>query len=89
MAEMHLDLLLLSRVQFALTIMFDYLFSPLATGLGVLLVIGESSWMITKRQYFGEMALFWSKRLAVNFAISLATGIVMEFQFGTIWATYS
>ncbi len=86
---MHLDVVLLSRIQFALTIMFHYIFPPLTIGLGVFLVIVEGVYMKTKNLIFKEMALFWTKLFAVNFAIGVATGIVMEFQFGTNWAIYS
>ncbi|HEY9759536.1 MAG TPA: cytochrome ubiquinol oxidase subunit I [Oculatellaceae cyanobacterium] len=88
-AFMHLDVVLLSRIQFALTIMFHYIFPPLTIGLGVFLVIVEGVWIKTKNPIFKEMAQFWTKLFAVNFAIGVATGIVMEFQFGTNWAIYS
>lgn len=86
---MHLDLVLLSRIQFALTIMFHYIFPPLTIGLGVFMVIVEGLWIKTKDPLYKVMALFWTKLFAVNFALGVATGIVMEFQFGTNWATYS
>ena len=86
---MHLDVVLLSRIQFALTIMFHYLFPPLTIGLGLFVVIVEGVWIFTKNRIFKDMALFWTKLFAVNFAVGVATGIVMEFQFGTNWATYS
>jgi cytochrome d ubiquinol oxidase subunit I len=83
------DVLILSRVQFALTVMFHYIFPPLSIGLGILLVIMESTYMVTKDPQYRAMAKFWTKIFAVNFALGVATGIVMEFQFGTNWATYS
>src|SRR5471030_2122693 len=86
---MHLDVVLLSRIQFAMTIMFHYIFPPLTIGLGVFMVLVEGVWIKTKNRIFKDMALFWTKLFAVNFAIGVATGIVMEFQFGTNWATYS
>jgi cytochrome bd ubiquinol oxidase subunit I len=86
---MHLDVVLLSRIQFALTIMFHYIFPPLTIGLGLLMVIIETMYMRTKDPVYKMMALFWTKIFAVNFAVGVATGIVMEFQFGTNWATYS
>ena len=86
---MHLDVVTLSRIQFALTIMFHYLFPPLTIGLAVFMVIVEGVWLKTQNIVFKKMALFWTKLFAVNFAIGVATGIVMEFQFGTNWATYS
>jgi cytochrome d ubiquinol oxidase subunit I len=84
-----LDALLLSRFQFALTIMFHYIFPPLTIGLGALLVIMEVTYMVTKDSQYRAMGKFWTKIFAVNFALGVASGIVMEFQFGTNWATYS
>src|ERR1700678_557407 len=86
---MHLDVVLLARIQFALTIMFHYLFPPLTIGLGVLMVIIEGLWIKTGEEIYEKMALFWTKIFAVNFALGVSTGIVMEFQFGTNWASYS
>jgi cytochrome d ubiquinol oxidase subunit I len=85
----ELNVLLLSRFQFALTVMFHYIFPPLSIGLGILLVIMEATYMVTKDPQYRAMAKFWTKIFAVNFALGVATGIVMEFQFGTNWATYS
>jgi cytochrome bd ubiquinol oxidase subunit I len=84
-----MDVLLLSRLQFALTIAFHYLFPPLSIGLGMLLVIVEALWLATKKPLYHQMARFWTKVFALTFAIGVATGIVMEFEFGTNWATYS
>lgn len=86
---MQLDVVFLSRVQFALTIMFHYIFPPLTIGLGLFMVLIETAYMRTKDPVYKMMALFWTKVFAVNFAIGVTTGIVMEFQFGTNWATYS
>lgn len=86
---MDLDVLTLSRIQFALTIMFHYLFPPLTIGIGGLLVSLEWQYLRTGDRQFEEAAKFWTKIFAVNFAMGVATGIVMEFQFGTNWATYS
>ncbi len=86
---MTLDPVLLSRVQFTLTIMFHYIFPPLTIGLGAVLVFIESMYMATKDPRYRAAAKFWTKIFAVNFAMGVATGIVMEFQFGTNWATYS
>ncbi len=83
------DVEILSRVQFALTIMFHYLFPPLSIGLGVLLVLMEGLYLKTRNPQYEAMAKFWTKVFALNFAMGVATGIVMEFQFGTNWATYS
>ncbi|MGH1344736.1 MAG: cytochrome ubiquinol oxidase subunit I [Nannocystales bacterium] len=86
---MELDLVLLSRAQFALTIMFHYLFPPLSIGLGLNMVIMEGLWMKTGERRYEAMARFWTRIFAVNFAVGVASGIVMEFQFGTNWSTYS
>jgi cytochrome bd ubiquinol oxidase subunit I len=84
-----MDVLVLSRLQFALTIAFHYIFPPLSIGLGVLLVVVEGLWLATKNPLYHQMARFWTKVFALTFAIGVATGIVMEFEFGTNWATYS
>ncbi|MBL0059740.1 MAG: cytochrome ubiquinol oxidase subunit I [Elusimicrobia bacterium] len=84
-----MDVLFLSRLQFALTIMFHYLFPPLAIGLGALMVFMEGMYLKTKDPQYESMAKFWTRIFAVNFAVGVATGIVMEFQFGTNWANYS
>ena len=86
---MNLDVVTLSRLQFALTIMFHYLFPPLSIGLGALLVLMEGAYHWTGDKEWETLARFWTRVFAVNFAIGVATGIVMEFQFGTNWATYS
>ena len=86
---MDLSVLTLSRFQFALTIMFHYLFPPLSIGLGGLLVIMEALYLKTGDLHYESMTKFWTKIFAVNFAMGVASGIVMEFQFGTNWATYS
>ena len=87
---MGLNVVILARFQFALTIMFHYLFPPLSIGLGGLLVIMEALYLKTRNpQYRKRWPNFWTKIFAVNFAMGVATGIVMEFEFGTNWATYS
>jgi cytochrome d ubiquinol oxidase subunit I len=86
---MDLDLVDLSRAQFALTVMFHYLFPPLSIGLGLLMVIMEAQYLRTRDAEYEAMARFWTRIFAVNFAVGVATGITMEFQFGTNWATYS
>ncbi|MHB1157720.1 MAG: cytochrome ubiquinol oxidase subunit I [Phycisphaerales bacterium] len=83
------DVVLLSRIQFALTVMFHYLFPPLTIGMGVVLVYLEGKFLVTKQPIYEAAAKFWTKIFALNFAVGVATGIVMEFQFGTNWATYS
>jgi cytochrome d ubiquinol oxidase subunit I len=84
-----MDALTLSRLQFAFTISFHYLYPPLSIGLGVLLVAIEGLWLKTRNPLYHQMARFWTRVFALTFAVGVATGIVMEFEFGTNWATYS
>jgi cytochrome d ubiquinol oxidase subunit I len=84
-----MDLELLSRIQFGLTIGFHYIFPPLSIGLGLILVIMEGLYMKTKNELYHHMTRFWVKIFGLIFAMGVATGIVMEFQFGTNWASYS
>jgi cytochrome d ubiquinol oxidase subunit I len=86
---MDLDVVLLSRIQFTLTIMFHYLFPPLTIGMGVVLMYLEGMYLRTKEPIYETAAKFWTSLFAVSFAVGVATGIVMEFQFGTNWAAYS
>jgi cytochrome d ubiquinol oxidase subunit I len=86
---MEWDMVMLSRLQFAFTIMFHYLFPPLSIGLGGLIVTLEAHYLRTKNRQYEIAAKFWTKIFAANFAMGVATGIVMEFQFGTNWSTYS
>jgi cytochrome d ubiquinol oxidase subunit I len=86
---MDLDVVVLSRVQFALTVMFHYLFPPLSIGLGAAMVVTEGMFLRTKDPDLESLARFFTKLFAVNFAVGVATGIVMELEFGTNWATYS
>ena len=84
-----MSLEILSRLQFAGTIMFHYLFPPMTIGLGLILVILEGMWLRTGDRSWNDAARFWTKVFALNFALGVATGIVMEFEFGTNWAAYS
>ena len=84
-----MDVEILARLQFALTIMFHYIYPPLSIGLGVVLVIIEGLYLKTHNAFYLQMAKFWTKIFALTFAMGVATGIVMEFEFGTNWATYS
>jgi cytochrome bd ubiquinol oxidase subunit I len=84
-----MDVEILARVQFALTITFHYIYPPLSIGIGVLLVVMEGMYLKTKNEIYQQMTKFWVKVFALTFAIGVATGIVMEFEFGTNWATYS
>jgi cytochrome d ubiquinol oxidase subunit I len=84
-----MDVELLSRLQFAGTIMFHYLFPPLSIGLGLQLFLCELAYYRTRNPAWECAARFWTRVFAVNFALGVATGIVMEFEFGTNWAAYS
>lgn len=84
-----MDVEILSRIQFAVTIAFHYLYPPLSIGLGVLLVIMEGMYLKTKNKLYEQMTKFWVKVFALTFAMGVASGIVMEFEFGTNWAAYS
>ena len=84
-----MDVLLLSRIQFAFTIAFHYIYPPLSIGLGIILVMIEALWLKTGKPIYHQMARFWTRIFALTFAIGVATGIVMEFEFGTNWSTYS
>lgn len=84
-----MDVELLARIQFAVTIGFHYIYPPLSIGLGVILVIMEGMYLKTKKKKYEEMTRFWVKVFALTFAMGVATGIVMEFEFGTNWASYS
>src|SRR5579864_5212649 len=79
----------LSRLQFALTALYHFLFVPLTLGLSLLLAIMESVYVMTGRPIWREMTRFWGVLFGINFAMGVATGITMEFQFGTNWAYYS
>ncbi|GEP90374.1 cytochrome d ubiquinol oxidase subunit I [Chitinophaga terrae (ex Kim and Jung 2007)] len=80
---------ILSRIQFAFTIAFHYIYPPLSIGLGVCLVIMEGLYLKTGLLLYKDITRFWIKIFALIFGIGVATGIVMEFEFGTNWATYS
>ncbi len=86
---MDLDTVLLSRIQFAITICFHFLFPPITIGLAWLLVIIEGLGWKTGDKRYVQLGKFFGKILALTFAVGVATGIVMEFQFGTNWARYS
>ncbi|NBC37187.1 cytochrome bd-I ubiquinol oxidase subunit CydA [Novosphingobium sp. FSY-8] len=79
----------LSRLQFALTAMYHFLFVPLTLGLSFMLVIMESVYVITKRPIWRVITRFWGKLFGINFVLGVATGLTMEFEFGTNWAYYA
>ena len=79
----------LSRLQFAATALYHFLFVPLTLGLSWILVIMESVYVMTGKQVYRDMTKFWGKLFGINFAMGVATGLTMEFQFGTNWSYYS
>ncbi|AKR42258.1 cytochrome ubiquinol oxidase subunit I [Methylophilus sp. TWE2] len=83
------ELVDLSRLQFAATAMYHFLFVPLTLGMVWLLVIMESVYVMTGKVIWKDMTRFWGKLFGINFALGVTTGITMEFQFGTNWAYYS
>src|SRR5690349_16226743 len=84
-----LDLVNVSRLQFAATALYHFLFVPLTLGLSMILVIMEAVYVMTGREIWKRMTQFWGLLFGINFAMGVATGITMEFQFGTNWAYYS
>ena len=84
-----MDLVELSRLQFALTALYHFIFVPLTLGLSVLLGIMETVYVMTGREVWRDLVKFWGILFGINFAMGVATGITMEFQFGTNWAYYS
>lgn len=84
-----MDVETLARIQFGLTVAFHYIFPPISIGLALILVIMEGMFIKTKNPLYEQMARFWVKIFALVFGIGVATGIVMEFQFGTNWEVYS
>ncbi len=78
-----------SRAQFALTAMYHWLFVPLTLGLGVVMAIMETLYVRTGREFWKQTAKFWMKLFGINFAMGVATGIILEFEFGTNWSNYS
>ena len=79
----------LSRWQFAITVLYHFLFVPLTLGMTWILVIMESVYVMTGRQIYKDMTRFWGKLFGINFALGVTTGLTMEFQFGTNWSYYS
>lgn len=84
-----LDIVELSRLQFALTAMYHFLFVPLTLGMAFLLAIMETVYVLSGKQIYKDMTKFWGKLFGINFALGVATGLTMEFQFGTNWSYYS
>ncbi|PWR19653.1 cytochrome ubiquinol oxidase subunit I [Zavarzinia compransoris] len=86
---MELDIVSLSRLQFAITALYHFLFVPLTLGLSILLAIMETVYVMTGRPIWRQMTKFWGTLFGINFVLGVATGIVMEFQFGMNWSYYS
>ena len=84
-----LDVVELSRLQFALTALYHFIFVPLTLGLSFVLVIMETTYVVTGKEVYKDMTKFWGKLFGINFALGVTTGIIMEFQFGTNWSYYS
>jgi len=84
-----MDVLMLSRLQFAAATFFHFLFVPLTLGLSILIAIMETKYVRTGDEEYKRMARFWGKIFLINFAIGVVTGITLEFQFGTNWSRYS
>ena len=78
-----------SRAQFALTACYHWLFVPLTLGLAVIMGIMETLYYVKKDEFWKETAKFWQKLFGINFAIGVATGLILEFEFGTNWSNYS
>src|ERR1700722_20340870 len=85
----NFDVVQLSRVQFGLTALYHFLFVPLTIGMSVLLGIMETVYVMTGKEVWREMTKFWGTLFGINFVMGVATGLTMEFQFGTNWAYYS
>ncbi|MDR0757311.1 MAG: cytochrome ubiquinol oxidase subunit I [Tannerella sp.] len=78
-----------SRAQFALTAAYHWLFVPLTLGLGVIMSVMETMYLVTGKDFWKQTARFWMKLFGINFAIGVATGLILEFEFGTNWSNYS
>jgi cytochrome d ubiquinol oxidase subunit I len=84
-----MDTEILARIQFAFTIAFHYIYPPLSIGIGLIMVIMEGLYLKTGEKAYEVLTRFWLKIFAITFGIGVATGIIMEFEFGTNWAVYS
>lgn len=83
------DIVELSRLQFALTAMYHFLFVPLTVGMAFLLAIMNTVYVLTGKEIYKDMTKFWGKLFGINFALGVATGLTMEFQFGSNWSYYT
>ena len=84
-----MDVLLLARLQFAITIIYHFFFVPLTLGLSLVVAILETIYVSTGKEIYKRLTKFWGKLLLINFAMGVVTGIVQEFQFGMAWSEYS
>lgn len=84
-----MDTEILARIQFAFTVAFHYIYPPLSIGLGLIMVFFEGMFLKTGHKHYEVLTRFWLKIFAITFGIGVATGIIMEFEFGTNWAVYS
>ena len=83
------DVVMLSRLQFAIAVMFHFIFVPLTLGLSLLIAIIQTIYVRTGNEQYKRMAKFWGRLFLINFALGVVTGITLEFQFGTNWSRYS
>ena len=84
-----MDVVIWSRIQFAMTAAYHWLFVPLTLGLALVMAVMETIYVVRKDDFWKRTARFWMKLFAVNFAVGIATGIILEFEFGTNWSNYS
>ena len=84
-----MDVVLWSRIQFAMTAAYHWLFVPLTLGLALVMAIMETLYVVKKDDFWKKAAQFWIKIFAINFAVGIATGLILEFEFGTNWSNYS
>ncbi|MBO4624177.1 MAG: cytochrome ubiquinol oxidase subunit I [Bacteroidales bacterium] len=84
-----MDVVIWSRIQFAMTAAYHWLFVPLTLGLALVMAVMETLYVVKKDEFWKKTAQFWIKLFAINFAVGIATGIILEFEFGTNWSNYS
>ncbi len=84
-----MDVVIWSRIQFAMTAAYHWLFVPLTLGLALVMAVMETLFLVRKDEFWKKAAKYWMKLFAVNFAVGIATGIILEFEFGTNWSNYS
>ena len=84
-----MDVIVWSRIQFAMTAAYHWLFVPLTLGLALVMAVMETLYVIRKDEFWKKTAQYWMKLFAINFAVGIATGIILEFEFGTNWSNYS